>query len=111
MCAGISLLSLRVSTLVSRAELYIANSSYALGGKLAQLKFGVSALVSSDNPSAVKPVLEQLIADKGTIRQVDSGFDVEAELEGESARDLNRMILSALLMATACARVGKRIVS
>ena len=65
-------------------------------GKMAQLKFRVSAHVSSDNPSAVKPVLEQLIAEKGTIRQVDQGFEVEAELEGESARDLNRMILSAL---------------
>jgi len=63
---------------------------------MAQLKFRVSAHVSSDNPSAVKPGREQLIADKGTIRQVDQGCEVEAELEGESARELNRMILSAL---------------
>ena len=66
---------------------------------MAQLKFRVSAQVSSDNLSAVKPVLEQLIAEKGIIRQTDQGFDVEAELEGESARDLNRMILSALRLA------------
>ena len=38
-----------------------------------QLKFNVSAHVSSDNPSAVKPVLEQIIAEKGTIRQGDQG--------------------------------------
>ena len=63
---------------------------------MAQMTFKLVAYVSSDNPSAVKPVLEQLIAEKGTIRQTDEGFDVEAELEGESARDLNRTILSAL---------------
>ena len=63
---------------------------------MAQLKFRLSAHVSSDNPSAIKPVLEQIIADKGTIRQTDQGFEVEAELEGESARALNRMILSEL---------------
>ncbi len=72
---------------------------------MAQLKFRVSAHVSSDNPSAVKPVLEQLIAEKGTIRQTDQGFDVEAELEGESARDLNRMILSALRRAEKRTRI------
>jgi len=65
----------------------------------------VSAHVSSDNLSAIKPVLEQLIADKGTIRQVDQGFDVEAGLEGESARDLNRMILSALRPAEKRTRI------
>ena len=72
---------------------------------MAQLKFRVSAQVSSDNPSAVKPVLEQLIAEKGTIRQTDQGFDVEAELEGESARDLNRLILSALRRAEKRTRI------
>ena len=72
---------------------------------MAQLKFRVSAQVSSDNLSAVKPVLEQLIAEKGIIRQTDQGFDVEAELEGESARDLNRMILSALRRAEKRTRI------
>src|SRR5665647_2684680 len=48
---------------------------------MAQLKFRLSAHVSSDNPSAIKPVLEQIIADKGTVRQTDQGFEVEAELE------------------------------
>jgi len=72
---------------------------------MAQLKFRVSAHVSSDNPSAVKPVLEQLIADRGTIRQTTEGFEVEAELEGESARDLNRMILSSLRRAEKRTRI------
>lgn len=72
---------------------------------MAQLKFRLSAHASSDNPSAIKPVLEQIIADKGTIRQTDQGFEVEAELEGESARALNRMILSELRRAEKRTRI------
>jgi hypothetical protein len=66
---------------------------------MAQMKLRLSAHVNSDNPPAIKPVLEQIVADKGTIRQTDQGFDVEAELEGESARALNRLILSELRRA------------
>ncbi|MCJ7639966.1 MAG: hypothetical protein MUO70_08880 [Euryarchaeota archaeon] len=72
---------------------------------MAQLKFRLSAHVSSDNPSAIKPVLEQIIADKGTVRQTDQGFEVEAALEGESARALNRMILSELRRAEKRTRI------
>jgi len=63
---------------------------------MAQSRFKLRASVSSDNPSAIRPTLERLIAGKGTIRPTEQGFAVEAELEGESARDLNRMILSEL---------------
>ena len=63
------------------------------------VKFRVSAQISSDNPSAIRPVLEQIIAERGTIRPTDQGFVVEAELEGESARALNRSILSELRRA------------
>jgi len=63
---------------------------------MVQKKFRLRAKVSSDNLLAIKPTLERIIDDKGTIRQTDQGFEVEAELEGESARDLNRMILSEL---------------
>jgi hypothetical protein len=66
---------------------------------MAHATFRVTAHVSSDNPFAVKPVLEQIIAEKGTVKQTDQGFDVEAELEGESARELNRKLLSALRRA------------
>ena len=72
---------------------------------MAQLKFRLSAHVSSDNPSAIKPVLEQIIAGKGTIRQTDQGFEVEAELEGKNARALNRMILSELRRAEKRTRI------
>jgi hypothetical protein len=50
------------------------------------------AQVSSDNPSAVKPALERIVASKGIMRVTDQGFAVEGELEGESAKSLNRML-------------------
>ena len=72
---------------------------------MAQRKFRLRARVSSDNPSAVKPVLERVIADQGTVRQTEQGFEIEAELEGESARDLNRMVLSELRRAEKRTRI------
>jgi hypothetical protein len=72
---------------------------------MAQKKFRLWAHVSSDNPSAVKPALERIIANKGTITQMEQGFEVEAELQGESARDLNRMILSDLRRAEKRTRI------
>lgn len=63
---------------------------------MAQKKFRLSAQVSSDNLSAIKPCLEQIISNKGTVRETERGFEVEAEFEGESAAALNRMILSKL---------------
>ena len=72
---------------------------------MAQRKFTLRARVSSDNPSAVKPVLERVIADQGTVRQTEQGFEIEAELEGESARDLNRIVLSELRRAEKRTRI------
>lgn len=63
---------------------------------MAQKKFRLLAHVSSDNSSATKPCLEQIIGNKGTIRETDQGFEVEAELEGETAQRLNRILLSEL---------------
>lgn len=59
-------------------------------------KFRLKGKVSSDNLPAIKPALQQIIENKGTIRQTDQGFEVEAELEGDNAADLNRKLLSAL---------------
>ena len=72
---------------------------------MAQRRFRLRANVSSDNPSAIKPDLERLIGNKGTIRATEQGFEVEAELEGESAQDLNRMILSELRRAEKRTRI------
>ena len=59
-------------------------------------KFKLSAKISSANPQAIKPVLERIIGSSGSIRPTADGFEVKAEFEGESARDLNRMVLSEL---------------
>lgn len=59
-------------------------------------KFKLSACISSDNPSAIKPVLERIIGNGGTIKPMSDGFEVNAELDGVSARDLNRMLLSEM---------------
>ena len=45
--------------------------------------------------SEVLPVLHQLLA-RGEVRETNSGFEIEAQLEGESAQELNRTLLTAL---------------
>ncbi len=63
---------------------------------MVQKKFRLSARITSDNPSGIRPILERLISGKGTIKSIENGFEVEAELNGGSARDLNRRLLSEM---------------
>ena len=63
---------------------------------MAQNRFRLSARISSDDPAAIQPVLEQLLGSEGSITPMSDGFDVTAELKGESAKDLNRTLLSGL---------------
>jgi hypothetical protein len=63
---------------------------------MVEKRFKLSARISSDNPSAIKPVLERIIGGRGIIKPTGEGFELNAELEGESARDLNRMLLSEM---------------
>jgi hypothetical protein len=63
---------------------------------MVEKKFKLSARISSDNPPAIKPVLERIIGNKGTIKPTGEGYEVNAELDGESARDLNRTLLSEM---------------
>jgi hypothetical protein len=72
---------------------------------MAQRKFRLLARVSSDNPSAIKPILRELINNKGTLKSTEEGFEVEADLEGESARDINRMLLSEMRKAEKRTRI------
>src|SRR5271157_6398400 len=58
--------------------------------------FRLSARISSDDPSAIRPVLERVVGNRGIIKPTSEGFEVSAELNGESARDLNRMLLSEM---------------
>jgi hypothetical protein len=60
--------------------------------------FKLVARVSSSNPKAVKPVLEQSVK-KGSVKEVSGEFLVETEVDGESAKELNRSLLSALRRA------------
>jgi hypothetical protein len=63
-------------------------------------RFSLRALVSTDNPSVVRPVLERWIASgSATPGEAAGEFRVEATLEGENARELNRALLSQLRRA------------
>jgi hypothetical protein len=72
---------------------------------LVQRTFCLSARISSDNPSAIKPVLERLIGAKGAIRSIEEGFEVQAQLRGEDARALNRTLLSEMRKAEKRTRI------
>ena len=60
--------------------------------------FKLVARVSSSSPKVVRPVLEGAVAG-GSVKESGDEFLVEAEMEGESAKDLNRSLLSALRKA------------
>jgi hypothetical protein len=62
---------------------------------MASKHFRVTARVSSSSPKAIRPVLEQVVAE-GSVKEEAGEYLVEAEMEGESAKDLNRSLLSAL---------------
>jgi hypothetical protein len=72
---------------------------------VSEKKFKLFARVSSANPSAIKPVLERIIGSNGSIKPTSDGFKVDAEFKGESARDLNRMVLSELRRAEKKTRI------
>ena len=66
-------------------------------------RFHLVATVTTENPKAVGPILENLIGGRGSFEAgtaVDSSqrgeFLIHAEMEGASAKDLNRFVLSAL---------------
>jgi hypothetical protein len=57
--------------------------------------FKLKARASSSNAQAIQPALEKLVT-KGSVTKVGDEFMVEAEMEGTSAKELNRSLLSAL---------------
>lgn len=59
------------------------------------MKFKLKALVRRSEAPTIRRALKQLAA-KGSVRKADDGFAVEAEMEGTSAREMNRTLLSAL---------------
>jgi hypothetical protein len=60
-------------------------------------RYFLRAQVSTESPDAVKPILDRLIP-RGSVSQTGDGkeFFIEAEMDGPSARDLNRGLLSEL---------------
>lgn len=67
---------------------------------MAAKRFALRAQVSTDSPSAVEPVLERRFP-RGVVRAGENRgeFWVEAGMEGTSARELNRSLLSELRRA------------
>ncbi|HYA71355.1 MAG TPA: hypothetical protein VEH28_08340 [Thermoplasmata archaeon] len=60
-------------------------------------RFTLRARVSTDNPTALQPVLERLVPSRPILRDEKTGeFRVETVMDGSSARDLNRTFLSEL---------------
>ena len=57
--------------------------------------FKLKAQVSSSNPRAIQPVLKGFVT-QGSVTRAGDDFLVEAEMEGTSAKELNRSLLSAL---------------
>ena len=65
---------------------------------MAKKTFQLTARVSTDNLKAIKLVLDELLP-KGSVTKSDDGFLIKAKLAGESARELNKTLLSALRRA------------
>jgi hypothetical protein len=61
--------------------------------------FVLVANVSTESPEAVEPVLERLFTKRCFNRLGEKEFRIEAELEGENAKELNRSLLSELRRA------------
>ena len=61
---------------------------------MTQADFHLVADVSSDDLTAIEPVLRQMVS-RGLTKTHD-GFHIDTTMTGPSARDLNRSLLSAL---------------
>ena len=62
---------------------------------MTETTYRLSARVSSNDPAAARAVLHELLPD-GRIDDDQAELLVEAELAGDSAKELNRSLLSAL---------------
>lgn len=65
------------------------------------MNFQLKARINRSDGKTIRQALDQLAA-KGSVRKEGDAFLVEAEMEGASAKELNRTLLSALR------KVGKR---
>ena len=66
---------------------------------MTKMRFSVVASINTENPEAVRPVLERLVS-KGRVTRIgEKEFRIEAEMEGKDAKELNRSLLSELRRA------------
>jgi hypothetical protein len=65
---------------------------------MSKKRFHLTAEVRTASPREVLSVLRRLLRG-GQIEETERGFAIQGELMGESARDLNRGLLSALRRA------------
>jgi hypothetical protein len=61
--------------------------------------FTLTARISTENPKAIKLALKQLLP-KASVSAADEGFLVKAKMRGDTAKDLNRNLLSSLRRVT-----------
>ena len=61
----------------------------------AKKKYTLVAQVTSDSPQAIRPVLEEMLGAQA-VEVTAEGFLVKGTMSGESARELNKQLLSAL---------------
>ena len=76
-----------------------SNGTHRSSARMPKKTFKLVATISSDNPTAVRGPLERALGSKAKIEPTDDGFRVEATLSGESAKDLNRQLLSEMRRA------------
>jgi len=62
---------------------------------LGQMKLKLKARINRSDSQTIRHALDQLAA-KGSVKKKGDEFIAEAEMEGASAKDLNRTFLSAL---------------
>lgn len=65
---------------------------------MAKKEFRLVARVSSSKPNAIRPVLKRIIT-TGSVSEKNEEFVIEARMNGESAKELNRFLLSELRRA------------
>jgi hypothetical protein len=58
--------------------------------------YKLKAHISSNNPQTVLQVVKRFLSGKGDVVLNGELIEVSAELEGESAKDLNRILLSEM---------------
>jgi hypothetical protein len=66
---------------------------------MSKKRFRLVATVSSDSQAAVRAPLEHVVGAGAKIDPTEDGFKVDAVLTGESAKDLNRQLLSEMRRA------------